>query len=530
MRAQRLSGIDLDRMEVQYNAILPGLGLSRFLIWFSIFSAFLPFVVVPAASLLEFFVAIAVQAGALSRRLYLTGPAVVLLGEHIASWWDVFAHPVANRGFWLIATANLLAALFANRYAFPFLFVVFWAAVQLLAISMYALLAWQEWPAVARLTTKTQPFFEAPELYRFIVDAWRTIVLLWFATVTVVMIGRTRSLDAQSRNTIADLPAGRIGQRDLTYLFGLPPTLRHAARKWTTAAFWVVGNFTIMFPFIIASSLSIALWVLAVQLEPQLRAGSAPRAANSTAFAEVVLLIMIILALCIVVFRWLLLASRSYLRQSIEALQTKDDRKPVLFLRSFRDDAVTLKRPSLFPSGCIFDIGRAIPNLELIVLQEATPVGPVVALGNPRDKIPPYGIARGYFKNSTWQSGVGQLAVESHTIVISLDQTDGVVYEVKELILPKGLANRTLFLIHPSFRKIPQQAVKLQEMLRMIVAELATGSDVASHDFSRSLPLAIYKDRQTGELQVIYSSTFSWTAYFLTVRRYFRFLGEGRRA
>jgi len=42
--------------------------------------------------------------------------------------------------------------------------------------------------------------------------------------------------------------------------------------------------------------------------------------------------------------------------------------------------------------------------------------GPVVALGNPHDRFPPYGAARGYFDNKDWQQAVTNLARDANSL------------------------------------------------------------------------------------------------------------------
>jgi hypothetical protein len=80
-----------------------------------------------------------------------------------------------------------------------------------------------------------------------------------------------------------------------------------------------------------------------------------------------------------------------------------------LFLRSFSDDAVVLAAP---PSGFAYKLFGYVDrkkSLDELLLEEGTTFGPVVALGNPTDAVPPYGAARGYAKHSDWQKMVSDL-------------------------------------------------------------------------------------------------------------------------
>jgi len=80
-------------------------------------------------------------------------------------------------------------------------------------------------------------------------------------------------------------------------------------------------------------------------------------------------------------------------------------------------------------------------------------------------------------------------------------------------------------LLH-SFQKPVRLFLNVHQLTFQTSPHCASNLEAAAHDFRTTLPLAIYKDRKTGQLQVLYSSTFSWSAYFLTVRRSMRQLRE----
>ena len=80
-----------------------------------------------------------------------------------------------------------------------------------------------------------------------------------------------------------------------------------------------------------------------------------------------------------------------------------------------------------------------------MLLEEATPLGPVVALGNPSDAYPPYGAARGYFDNKDWQQAVTDLANSAAAIIICVDNTPNIWWEVEHILTNQHL-NKTLIL------------------------------------------------------------------------------------
>jgi hypothetical protein len=122
----------------------------------------------------------------------------------------------------------------------------------------------------------------------------------------------------------------------------------------------------------------------------------------------------------------------------------------VLFLRSFQDDTVALAAP---PSGFTYKLfGYADRNktLDEVLLEEGTTFGPVVALGNPNDPVPPYGAARGYAKHSDWRKMVSELMEASVAIVICVDETPSLWWEI-EHVSRNGHLVKTLMLLHPKF-------------------------------------------------------------------------------
>src|SRR5262249_34576646 len=139
---------------------------------------------------------------------------------------------------------------------------------------------------------------------------------------------------------------------------------------------------------------------------------------------------------------------RRLARLSLERLQRADTRSPVLFLRAFRDDQVALSRSTLGMYGSLFELGRRLKSLDAILLEEGTPYGPVVGLGNPQDKHPPYGAARAYLDNMTWKESVADLAGNSAAIVICVDDTESIWWEAQHLA-EMGYLKKTLFFFHP---------------------------------------------------------------------------------
>src|SRR5690606_33134234 len=86
-----------------------------------------------------------------------------------------------------------------------------------------------------------------------------------------------------------------------------------------------------------------------------------------------------------------------HIRDIYDEIGPRSDRPPVLFLRSFRDDAIDLDYDDGGPGGQWMTIGNAQSSLDrMLVTEFGDWSGPVIALGNPDDAMPPFGAVRRY--------------------------------------------------------------------------------------------------------------------------------------
>jgi hypothetical protein len=213
------------------------------------------------------------------------------------------------------------------------------------------------------------------------------------------------------------------------------------------------------------------------------------------------------------------------LRFSLEALQEIDSRAPVLFLRAFRDDQVPLRAPKVALFGRLLEMGRRAGTLDQLLLEEATPSGPVVGLGSPTDKRQPYGAARGYFTNETWQDAVANLAERSVFTVICIDDTAGVWWEVEHLVVRQHLS-KTLFLIHPRYAGATENALILARLAQLLgggqAAEFLQAAVPRTPRRSKVPTVIGFFHDQNCELCVLQTSTFSRFAYLMALRVFIR--------
>jgi hypothetical protein len=108
---------------------------------------------------------------------------------------------------------------------------------------------------------------------------------------------------------------------------------------------------------------------------------------------------------------------------------------------------VKFVRPKRHLFKWILALGEPAPTLDHVLLEEGTGLGPVVAIGVP-GSAPPFGAARTYFDDDQWKAAVAELASEARALVIVVDDTEGVVWELSH-IRNAGLTSKTLYFLPP---------------------------------------------------------------------------------
>jgi hypothetical protein len=137
--------------------------------------------------------------------------------------------------------------------------------------------------------------------------------------------------------------------------------------------------------------------------------------------------------------RWL---SRYSFEQTVE----NDPRPPILFLRSFEDDQVTLPRPPLYVT---YWLAEPKPRrLDHALVERFSNIAPVVAIGKPGEKNLPFGAARRYIPDDEWQNVVQDIATRARGIVIIADDSPGVEWETRRM-LQEPFVRKSIFLASP---------------------------------------------------------------------------------
>lgn len=144
--------------------------------------------------------------------------------------------------------------------------------------------------------------------------------------------------------------------------------------------------------------------------------------------------------------------TRPYAARGAAQVLLRDGRRPVLYLRSFDDDAAAR-------AG-----GRARTDLHTREVQFAAAlgaVGPVIAVGQPGEDLPRLGAARFYLPLDDWQGTVRRLMDLSQLIVLRLGQGEGLRWEIGEARATQPPAK--LILLAPG--GLPELAGQVNESL-----------------------------------------------------------------
>jgi hypothetical protein len=168
---------------------------------------------------------------------------------------------------------------------------------------------------------------------------------------------------------------------------------------------------------------------------------------------------------------------------SSEILAT-DQRAPILFLRSFRDDSIKLK--SDFFS---FHIGKASRFEEKIAI-DFWREGPVVAIGKPGESLPQFGACREYHTDDTWKGRVLELVAKAKGVFMLIGLTEALGWEIHQL-RDKHALKKSLFLMPPLLGR--ERAQRVQKFSAQL-PEFASAMPIEQRDLGRIICIAFNAD------------------------------------
>jgi hypothetical protein len=128
------------------------------------------------------------------------------------------------------------------------------------------------------------------------------------------------------------------------------------------------------------------------------------------------------------------------------------DRARVLYLRPFMEEH------RLFAGTQTLE--------EFLGDEIAEQIGPLIALGNPTDRIAPEGAVRHYYEDDDWQQAVERLATQAPCIVAATSASPNTAWELRR-VLELGLERR-LYILSPPFREPPAQVATEGRIRRML--------------------------------------------------------------
>jgi len=124
-------------------------------------------------------------------------------------------------------------------------------------------------------------------------------------------------------------------------------------------------------------------------------------------------------------------AGKKFKAVSAEVAMAADDRPPVLYLRSFADDAALAW--SQLDTAFATQTGGSLPlaSREEQMVEAFSEVGPVGAIGKSGERLPELGAVRLYLSDAEWQSKVLELMGRARLVVLRAGLTPGFWWEVQ---------------------------------------------------------------------------------------------------
>jgi hypothetical protein len=159
-----------------------------------------------------------------------------------------------------------------------------------------------------------------------------------------------------------------------------------------------------------------------------------------------------------------------------------DARPPVLYLRPFRDDAATFAECPRSARELLGDWfrartgrggGRLRTAEEYLESDVEKVIGPLVALGNPLDFVPPEGAARVYLADETWRDGFRELVERAACVVMTAGVSEQVAWELEHL-RAAGQHGRLFVLTRPTLLEPARSP--LRRALRWWIAQMTRPS------------------------------------------------------
>jgi hypothetical protein len=190
-------------------------------------------------------------------------------------------------------------------------------------------------------------------------------------------------------------------------------------------------------------------------------------------------------------------------------------RRYILYLRSFTADEIILPKPRLPLLSKVLSIRPFPVHLEEELFDVTDGYLPLIAVGRPGESQKLIGglAYRDYLKDENWQTYVREKILAAHSIVILLNSTGGVLWEL-ENVLRHSVFAKTIFLIDPRAKNN-----EVWQNLRRRIISIFAKAAVLAPDFQfAGHPIGFYFSRD--RLVEIENTNWSATSYRTALSHY----------
>ena len=125
--------------------------------------------------------------------------------------------------------------------------------------------------------------------------------------------------------------------------------------------------------------------------------------------------------------------SRQHDSLSADEAMALDPRPPVLYLRSFQDDGVSMFAEASTPARRLLK-ALSLPTSEEYTATILARIGPLIAIGKPDEPLPELGAARLYVAHDQWQRKVTELMQRAALVVVRVGASPGVLWEIEQAL------------------------------------------------------------------------------------------------
>jgi hypothetical protein len=179
------------------------------------------------------------------------------------------------------------------------------------------------------------------------------------------------------------------------------------------------------------------------------------------------------------------------MQPSGDELMASDRRRPVLLLRSFADERMSVAEAptSTLSSTLTWSQMSSLARMEESIADQLRPFGPLIAIGKPGEALPQLGASRNYYSDAEWQAAALGLMREALLIVVIAGVSQGLRWEL-EAIARAGHQSKLLVLMPEPHRR------RRWDVITQELRDVA-GFDGLPHEVPRGL-LCIHAGPGTG--------------------------------